>query len=337
MKLTCDGPAASTRWLQTLLCAGAVFASGGFVLAAGTPVGTPVENTATVDYTLAGADFSIVSNTTLFLVAERIDVDVTLATGQLNVPAAATDQALLFTVTNTGNGSESFSLAVDSLLAGDDFDPLPAVPSIYFDTDGSGDYSVGDVAYSPGDNDPLLAADESIDVLIVNDIPGNVVNGQIGRSQLSATSLTGSGDPGDVYPGLGDGNTDAVIGTTGGTDSDTGEYVVLDVVIDIRKSQSVTDPAGGSEPVTGATLTYTIAVEVTNAGTAAAGAVRDLIPTYCTYVPNSITLNGTAISDATDLDAGEYDTTGAPAIVVRLGDLTQADGVQTIVFQVTID
>ena len=164
-----------------------------------------------------------------------------------------------------------------------------------------------------------------------------MANGQIGRSQLTATALTGSGDPGDVYPGLGDGNTDAVIGTSGATDNDTGEYVVLDVVVDIRKSQLVTDPSGGNEPVTGATLTYTIVVEVMNAGTAAGGTVRDLIPTYCTYVPNSITLNGAALTDAIDLDAGEYDTSGAPAVAVRLGDLTQADGAQTIVFQVTID
>ena len=306
-------------------------------MAAGTPVGTLVENTATVDYTLAGADYSVVSNTTTFFVAERIDVDVTLASGQVTVPAAATGQALLFTVTNTGNGSESFSLVVDSLLAGDDFDPEPAIPSIYFDSDSSGDFNIGDVAYSAGSNDPVLAADESIDILVVNNIPANVLNGQLGRSQLRATSLTGSGNPGDVYAGLGDGNTDAVIGTTGGTDSDVGEYVVQDVVISIRKSQLVTDPSGGNEPVTGATLTYTLIVEVTSAGTATGSAVRDVIPTFSTYVPNSITLNGAAISDATDLDDGEYDITGAPAIAVRLGDLTQADGVQTVVFQVTID
>ena len=121
------------------------------------------------------------------------------------------------------------------------------------------------------------------------------------------------------------------------TDSDVGEYIVQDVVISIRKSQLVTDPSGGNEAVTGATLTYTLTVEVTSAGTAAGSAVRDVIPDYSTYVPNSITLNGNAISDATDLDEGEYDITGAPAIAVRLGDLTQADGVQTVVFQVTID
>jgi hypothetical protein len=43
------------------------------------------------------------------------------------------------------------------------------------------------------------------------------------------------------------------------------------------------------------------------------------------------------MSDATDTDDGELDTTGAPTVVVRLGDLTQADGQQTVTFSVTID
>lgn len=337
MRSTCSGHVITVRWLQMLLCAGAIFASGGPAVAVGTAVGTLVENTATVDYEINGADYTAVSNTTIFAVAERIDVDVTLASGPLTVGAAATNQALLFTVTNLGNGSETFSLAIDSVLAGDDFDPLPTVTSIYFDTDGSGDFNTGDVAYSAGNNDPLLAADESVDILIVNDIPGNVVNGQLGRSQLSATSMTGTGNPGDVYAGLGDGGTDAIIGTTGGSDADVGEYVVQDVVINVQKTQLVTDPSGGNEPIVGATLTYTITVEITSAGTATDSTIRDVIPTYSIFVPNSITLNGNAVSDAMDLDAGEYDTTGVPAVVVRLGDLTQGDGIQTVAFQVTID
>ena len=54
-------------------------------------------------------------------------------------------------------------------------------------------------------------------------------------------------------------------------------------------------------------------------------------------MPGSITLNAVAISDATDADAGEFDITGVPTVVVRLGDLTQGDGLQTIIFDVTID
>lgn len=305
--------------------------------AVGTPVGTVIQNTATVDFDLAGTPITLQSNTTTITVVERIDVIVTRQSPQILVAPLDTGQAILFTVTNTGNGSEAFALAIDSLLGGDDFDPVPAVPPIYFDTNSDGIFNVGDVAYNPGVNDPLLAADASQDMFIVNDIPGTAINGQIGLSQLTATAVTGFGAPGTEYLGLGDGGVDAVIGTTGAQDTDIGEYLVSDVAINVVKSQVVDDQFGGNQPIPGATITYTITVEVTTTGTATASAVGDLIPTYTTFVPASIMLNALALSDAIDADAGEYNTSGAPTVVVRLGDLTLADGVQTVVFQVTID
>jgi len=226
---------------------------------------------------------------------------------------------------------------MDNALAGDDFDPLAAVPAIYFDTDGSGDFSVGDVAYTQGVNDPVLAADASIDILLVNDMPPGVVNGELGRSQLTATAATGSGAPGDVFAGLGDGNVDAVVGATGGEGAAFGEYLVADVQFDILKSVAVSDPFGGNQPTPGATLTYTVTLEVTSPGTAANAVFSDPVPQFTTYVAGSILLNGGNLTDAPADDAGELDTSGAPTIVVRLGDLTQADGIQTIDFQVTID
>ena len=310
----------------------------GPVYAAGTAVGTLIESTAVVDFVQGGAQQQAVSNTVSLVVAERVDVVVTLRSGQVAVSPNGIDQALLFTVTNTGNGSEAFGLAIDSVVAGDDFDPVPSAPdSIFFDTDGSGDFNVGDVAYNAGVNDPVLTADESVDVLILNDVPGTVAHGQVGRSQLSATAATGSGAPGTVYTAQGDGGVDAVIGTTGATATVSGEYLVDDVAISVVKSQVVDDPNGGNEPIVGATITYTITVEVVSTGTATAAVISDPIPNWSTYQPDSITLNGTAISDATDSDSGEFDLATTPTVVVRLGDLTQADGLQTIVFRVTID
>ncbi|MDH3350511.1 MAG: hypothetical protein OEM51_03110 [Gammaproteobacteria bacterium] len=305
--------------------------------AAGTPVGTIIQNTATVDFDLAGTPITLQSNTTTITVVERIDVVVTLQSPQVLVAPNESDRALLFTVTNTGNGSETFSLAIDSILAGDDFNPTPSATPIYFDTDGSGDLNVGDQPYTLGVNDPVLAADATVDILIVNDIPGTVVNGNIGFSQLTASSLTGTGTPGTEFAGLGDGGVDAVIGTTGGEASGIGEYLVSDVAVSVVKSQVVTDPNGGTQPIPGATITYTVTVEVTSAGTTTASVLRDPIPVYTTYVANSMTLNAVAISDAIDADAGELDTSGPATVVMRLGDLSQADGVQTVVFDVRID
>ena len=304
---------------------------------AGTPVGTVIDNMAQVDFDIAGTPDSVNSNVSSITVQETIDVVVTLQSPQNLVAANDTNQALLFRVTNIGNGSEAFQLAINSVIGGDDFDPVPSATPIYFDSDASGDFSVGDVAYVPGGNDPVLAADASVDILLLNDIPGGVVDGEIGRSELTADSLTGTGAPGDAFLTQGDGGTDAVLGATGGTGSDTGEYLVGEVQISVLKSVTVLDQFGGTEPIPGATLTYTVTVAVTNGGTATSSVANDLIPADTTYVPASISLNAAALTDANDADAGELDMSGAPTVVVRLGNLTQADGIQTVVFQVTID
>ena len=79
--------------------------------------------------------------------------------------------------------SEAFELAIDSNIAGGDFNPSPAVPPIYIDSDASGDLSTGDQPYQPG-NEPEIAPDASIGVLLVNDIPDTgLVNGDIGLDQ----------------------------------------------------------------------------------------------------------------------------------------------------------
>lgn len=306
-------------------------------MAAGTPAGTVIDNTAQVAFDVGGTDVTINSNTVSITVEERIDVLVTLLSPQALVRAADVDRSLLFRVTNTGNGNEVFSLAIDSNLAGDDFDPLPAVPAIYFDTDSSGDFSLGDVAYVPGGNDPLLVPDAAVDVLLVNDIPAGVANGQIGRSELTAVSTTGSGAPGDPFPNQGDGGVDAVLGISGGMAADIGEYVIADVQLNVVKSVLINDPFGGSEPVPGAILTYTVTIEVTNSGTAIGSVFSDPIPTNTTYVASSISLNGGGLTDAAADDAGEFDTSGVPTVVVQLGDLTQAAGAQTVSFDVRIN
>ncbi len=305
--------------------------------AAGTAAGTIIENTANISYDLAGTPLVLQSNTTTIVVAERLNVTTTLQSPQTLVSANDTDQPLLFTVTNTGNGTEAFGLAIDNGIGGDDFDPVAAATAIYFDTDGSGDFNAGDQPYTPGTNDPVLGPDESVNVFIVNNIPGTVVNGDIGRSQLTATSLTGSGPAGTVFANQGDGGVNAVTGLTGGSASAVGEYLVSDVLISFVKSQLVLDPNGGSESIPGATITYTVTVEVQSAGVATGSVFSDAIPTFTTFVPASITLNGTPITEVVDGDAGELDTSAAPTVIVRLGDLTQVDGIQTVVFQVTID
>jgi uncharacterized repeat protein (TIGR01451 family) len=254
----------------------------------------------------------------------------------VSVIAGETSRTLRFLVTNTGNGSEALPLVLDNLVAGDDFDPVAAATAIYFDSDASGDLSAADVAYVPGGNDPVLAPDASIAILVVNNIPPGLADGAVGRSRLVARSATGTGTPGTVFAGQGAGGTDAVVGANGGQANATGAYIVGDVQVALVKSATVTDLFGGTSAIPGASIQYQVVVTVTGSGTARTLQFDDAIPVNTTYVPGSLRLNGAALSDAADGDAGEFQAGSAPNVRVRLGDLTQAAGAQTLAFTVTI-
>jgi uncharacterized repeat protein (TIGR01451 family) len=306
------------------------------VHAIGTAAGTNITNTATVNYSLGGTPATLTSNTTTVAVAELVNVTIALQSPAISLPAGATNGALLFLVTNTGNGGEVFTLAGDSVLVGDDFDPTPAAPFIYFDSDASGDLSPGDTPYVAGSNDPLIAADGSVAVLLVNDIPAGLPDGDLGRSELTATSTTGTGAPGTILAGQGTSGVDAVIGTSGGQAAVFGQYLVGDILLSAVKSQVVLDPFGGSQPIPGAAITYQVIVTATGTGTAVGSAFTDPIPANTTYVAGSMRLNGAPLTDVADADAGSF-VLGPARVAVSLGDLTSAAGPQTIDFRVTIN
>lgn len=306
--------------------------------AAGTPAGTSIQNTAEVSYTLGSTTTSATSNTSSVTVAEIIDAVLTIAAPTVQVAPGATNEGLVFTLTNTGNGTETFNLtALSAGVVGDDFDPTLAAPSIYFDTDNSGDFSAGDLAYNPGVNDPLLLADASIRLILVNDIPNTAVNGNRGRSQLTAAAASGAGTPGQSFGLVGDGGVEAVAGTTGGDAVLFGEYLVGDVLVTAVKSQTILDQFNGARPLPGARITYQIVVTASGSGTALATGFSDLIPANTTYVAGSLELNGAPLSDGADADAGTFVSAPAPQVRVTLGDLSGASGPQTIEFAVTIN
>lgn len=309
----------------------------GHALAAGAPAGFDIQNTASVNYTVGASSATATSNTVSLKVAEVLDVVMTLQSGVVTVTPGATNQVLVFRVTNTGNGVEKFLLTLNSAIAGDDFDPVPATPSIYFDTDGNGALSAADTPYVPGSNDPQLNADAFVTILVVNNIPGGLANGAHAFSQLAAQSRTGTGTPGTTFAGQGTGGTDAVVGTTGAAANRNGEYLVADIGIAANKTATVVDQFGGARPIPGARINYQVIVTTTGSGTASGAVFSDAIPANTTYAPGTLNLNGAALTDASDADAGNYVATPTAQVRVALGNLTQASGPQTVTFAVTIN
>jgi hypothetical protein len=149
-------------------------------------------------------------------------------------------------------------------LGGDQYDPTDI--RIYLD-DGDGIFEPGqDTLYAPGVNDPVLAPDQSIVVFISGDTPAGRATGDTAAARLTATAVTGSGVPGTTFAGQGTGGVDAVVGATTATAKPQGIYAVVQTLATLTKSQSIADPFGGSSPVPGAVITYTITMTLAGHG-----------------------------------------------------------------------
>lgn len=305
--------------------------------AVGTLSGTDITNQATASYNVGPTSFVENSNITTTTVAEVIDVStVWQDAAPVTVNPGDTIQITTFLVTNIGNGNDTLTLEGLSTLTGDDFNPT--LNDLFFDTNGNGVYDPGiDAQYIMGVNDPSLDADQSMIVFSSNNIPTGVTDGDLGYTQLRAITSLGAAAPGTIFPAQGDYGTDAILGSTGGEASDTGVYVVSNVVMTVVKSVLITDPFGTSEPIPGAVLSYSIVVTASGSGVAENVVITDAIPANTVYNPGTLTLNSAPLTDNVDGDVGDVGGTTANTVTVNLGDLAAPAPIQTITFDVTIN
>jgi uncharacterized repeat protein (TIGR01451 family) len=301
-------------------------------VAAGTRAGTTISNTASASFDNGGGTQNVTSNTVDMLVDELLNVTVASNNpADVTTTPGATNGVLSFTVTNTGNGVEAFAITSNANGGGDDYNP--AVTSIVID-DGDGVYEPGiDTVYVPGTNDPLLNPDQSVTIFIVATTPGTVVDGNRGIVELVAAARTGTGAPGTSFAGQGEGGGDAVVGSTRADGNDDGAFVVSTASVSLVKSATVSDPLGGSEPIPGATITYTIVATVSGSGSVSGLNITDAVPANTTFVPGSITLGGTAQTDAADADAGRL---SSGSVIVNLGTVAGGN-TRTVTFRATIN
>jgi uncharacterized repeat protein (TIGR01451 family) len=193
-----------------------------------------------------------------------------------------------------------------------------------------------------------LLADTNVTILILGDIPLTATNGQVANVSATATALNSSGTSitaatDATVNGAGTVETvfaDAAKSGNGGTsvardgiDVATDDYTVGAAILTAFKTSRVVfdnlnGPNTNADPtnpksVPGATVEYCISVANAAGGATATNInVRDVIPTNMTYVGGSILVNatvtspgtsqtcsgGTGVSDATDADAGQYNS-----------------------------
>lgn len=336
LKLTADA-------LCAFLIACLLFPQAGF--AASTAAGTLISNTATVSFSLSGAPQPpAVSNTWSFIVDEKIYPVMQCGATTTAVNSPSLNDALPFTLTNSGNGPESFRLSRLNVLAtaaaqppqytpinSIQYDPLNGFSGAIFieSSAGVGGSGAGagfqapgtlnaDTLYIPGANDPTLLKDEQKTIYVLSDTP-NVANGSIGSVALTATALTvgASGavavPVGTVLKGkgqalLGNAAGNAVVFVMNSQAVATCSYTSMGLAFAMVKTvQSVIDPQGGALLMPGSIVTYQIVLTLSGVGTATAMTVSDPLPANTRYLPNSMTLRGVAVTDsALDADGASF-------------------------------
>ena len=284
-----------------------------------TPADTTVSNTFTLDYKVGGVDQPQIDSSatpTIFTVDRLIDLTVT-SNGPNNTSPGATDQELVFSVTNLGNDTQAYDLStVEETAAPDTFDtdaPAGSVPElVYYIDDGNGTFEPGaadgaPVTYNPA-SPPELGPDEVLWVVVTQDIPTSATDGDQADVSLVADTLEPlTGDPvtadgdgtnaltGDAENVLIDDSGTSNEGVGDGAHSATGSYIVTSADISGLKTVSVHSQDGltcadftvsgtGGYATPDACVEYVITVE--NAGSAIATDidVEDILPDELIFV-----------------------------------------------------
>nr|WP_303657306.1 hypothetical protein [Asticcacaulis aquaticus] len=103
--------------------------------------------------------------------------------------------------------------------------------------------------------------------------------------------------------------------------------------VTLTKSLTTTTQSG-PQPTRGDVITYTLIARFPVGARAGGARIIDAIPAGTTYVPASLTLDGTVLTDAADSDAGQFDTT-RQSLEINLGDPV-GETTRTVTFKVTI-
>lgn len=345
------------RTVSQFLCVCGAWLLCGGAWAIGTDAGQPIENTATVNFAIGGvAQTPVDSNTVVTTVDELLDVVIVNDIGgPVGVSSPDSGVILQFTVTNNGNGSETYRIIADDAINEGGFDP--SIDQLYLETNGLPGLQIGgDTAYVSGTSDPVLAEDESITVYVVADIPGGFNSGDDGDVQVRAIADTiisqtgidnpddaGWPSPGDSYAGQGDGGGQAVVGSSNDINNllvrSTGTYEISDAVVSISKTATnVLDPFGGSTVVPGSIITYELQVTVGGTGDAEDLVINDVLPAELEYVANSLQVGGAAEDDdfaPSGTDNSGFNS-GSGTVVVDQGTVSGGSPTLVITFQATV-
>lgn len=323
-----------------------------FTIAAGTTAGTTISNQATVTYDAGAGQVTATSSAVSITVQELVNATIqNQQVGDLAVGAGETNAVMKFNLSNTGNGSEAFTINASN-ITGDQFD---VSNTRYYLDDGDNNFNTGD-ALLVGGVTPTIAANGNITIWVLADIPttttagGSIVDGNKAdiiitaqaNTFLNATPSNANPNQGDVVNSAGDASTDAVFGGTG-TISDNATYVVSAISVTIVKTIEAKDnhfAANSALLVPGADITYQLLVTVTGNGSANNVVVTDPLPSSLALkggiVNGKINVNGVDLTaSSADTDNASYDA-NTNTITVNLGTVAAGAAATPILFTTVI-
>lgn len=268
----------------------------GGLYAAGTPANTQVTNTVELAYWVGGVEQTqIDANDTDGFVVDKI-IDFTLTHDDtprhLVVVPGATDQVRIFTLTNTGNAVQDFTLLATNLTGSEVLDGKTDTKDA-----SNFEYSLDSSSWNstpPTIND--LAVDTNVTIYVRSDIPAapTAENGDIINIQLEATAVQNGTTDIEVATGAADDKdtVDTVLGegegitAEGNTEYDAqfsawAGYEVQSAALAVTKTSCViSDPVNDTtnpKRIPGAVLRYQIQIENTGTSNATDVSVVDTI------------------------------------------------------------
>ncbi|MEM7610956.1 MAG: hypothetical protein AAF270_04725 [Pseudomonadota bacterium] len=344
-------------------------------MAVGTEAGTSIANVATVDFEVGGIAQTPIESSptgnstpgvnngtpTTFVVDNRVDLTLLETDSQpTQVNPGQANVVATFELSNTGNFVQDFALTAANLTTGTDVhgnaDTIDANNlRIFADTDGSGTFTPADQTFVDS-----LAADSSVLVFVVADVPIGATNGDFANVSATATvAVAGSGGATLVTETAG-GDTagvDVVFGDAGNDGAETANdgYQVASAAFTVSKTQAlISDPINGTtDPLSipGAVVEYTVTIVNTGSVDADNVGLTDVIAAELAFLAGQYnggaadieyTVGGATAfctADAGDTDADNCGLTGATLeadLGLTLGT-TAADDTLVVRFQATIN
>ncbi|MBL8518880.1 MAG: DUF11 domain-containing protein [Betaproteobacteria bacterium] len=292
-----------------LLIAGAMFALTSQSANAAPLAGTTIGNQAAATYTDGSAISRTATSNTVNTVVQQV-ASFTLTATQTKTSAPGAPISFSHTITNTGNGADSFNLAVVN-NGGDNFDLTGLTILADTNCDGVGESAITSVG-------PLAAFSGSACVVVQGNVPGTATSGQQSLVTITATSA--------FNVAVTQNNIDTTV-------------VTGNAVVNIT-GKSISAPSGnpGSGP-----YTYTITFTNTGAATAQNVIIGDIVPTGMTYAAGSgrwSVTGATVLTDASNVDnqSGiiyDFNVTTAGAVTAVIASIAP-NVTQNITFQVNV-